>query len=298
MKKNALIALSMIMLSVFSMTFTSCGDDDDDDPVLVTPKYAENAVRYEISGRSEFAAIEFTEGGTYVITKAEESSKAKGWENIFKNKTFNSLTRSISDADMYIHGKYTKNGDVYTLEGFGTITVEKDGDVNVSLKIQPTGKEAYTLSAQPVKKYEDSNINNKLCRTWKFENGRLVVSKGDSVVVDKTSTQLSVLSTTLDSVYHESPDNYYDVEEAIFTKSGTYMVKYSDKTVAVAQWKWKDENKGTVYFAWDYGKFGEKSVFEVSFDKNNDLVMDEEYENTYKGEKYTEHSTYHLSKTE
>jgi hypothetical protein len=199
---------------------------------------------------------------------------------------------------MYIHGKYTKNGDVYTLEGFGTITVEKDGDVNVSLKIQPTGKEAYTLSAQPVKKYEDSNINNKLCRTWKFENGRLVVSKGDSVVVDKTSTQLSVLSTTLDSVYHESPDKYYDVEEVIFTKSGTYMVKYSNKTVAVAQWKWKDENKGTVYFAWDYGKFGEKSVFEVSFDKNNDLVMDEEYENTYKGEKYTEHSTYHLSKTE
>ena len=120
MKKNALIAVSMIMLSVFSMTFTSCSSDDDDAPVLTTPKYADDAVRYVISGRSEFSAIEFTEGGMYVITKVYDSGN--------------------------IHGKYTKNGDVYTLEGFGTVTVEKT-DGKISLKIQPTGKKAYTLSA-------------------------------------------------------------------------------------------------------------------------------------------------------
>ena len=153
MKKNALIALSMIMLSVFCMTFASCGDDDDDDPVLVTPKYAEDAALYQINGTSEFTSIEFTESGMYIITKANESSKAKGWGKFVKSKSISSFTRSESDAYNYIFGKYTKNGDVYTLEGFGTITVEKKGDVNVSLKIQPTGKEAYTLSAQPVKKY-------------------------------------------------------------------------------------------------------------------------------------------------
>ena len=300
MKKNALIALSMIMLSAFCMTFTSCGDDDDDDdaPVIVTPKYAEDAVRYEISGTSEFTSIEFTEGGTYVITKANGSSNAKGWGKFVKSKAISSLTRSMSDADMYIHGKYTKNGDVYTLEGFGTITVEKKGDVNVSLKIQPTGEEAYTLSAQSVKKLEDSDITNKLCRTWKYEKGRLVVSKGDTVLLDKTSPKISVLSASYDSIFHESADTYYDVEEVIFTKSGTYMVKYSDKTVAVAQWKWKDENKGIVYFTWDYGKFGEENISEVAFDKNNDLVLEEEDEVKHKGEKYIEHATYYLSKTE
>lgn len=294
MKKNALIALSMIMLSVFCMTFASCGDDDDDDPVITTPKYVDDAVRYEINGTSEFEAIEFTEGGTYVITKAVESSKAKGWGNIFKNKSISSFTRSESDAYNYIFGKYTKNGDVYTLEGFGTITVEKKGDVNVSLKIQPTGKEAYTLSAQPVKKLDDSEIINKLCRTWKFENGRLVVKKGDTVLVDKTSPKISVLLTTLDSVYHESPDKYDDLEEVIFTKSGSYIVKYTDNTLAVAQWKWKDENKSLIYFTWEYGKFDEESVIEVSFDKNNDLVVDE----TWNWDDSTDHFTYHLSKTE
>ena len=272
MKKNALIAVSMIMLSVFSMTFTSCGDDDDDEPVLVTPKYAENAVRYEINGTSEFAAIEFTEGGMYVITKVYDSGN--------------------------IHGKYTKNGDVYTLEGFGTVTVEKDGDVNVSLKIQPTGKEAYTLSAQSVKKYEDSNINNKLCRTWKFEKGRLVVKKGDSVILDTISTKTSVLFTCLDSIYHQTPDSYDDGASVIFTKSGSYIAGNTNNTMSVAQWKWKDDNKSTIYYTWNYGKFDEEKVIEVSFDKNNNLVVVEEWEDTYKGEKYTEHITYYLSKTE
>ena len=294
MKKNALIALSMIMLSVFCMTFASCGDDDDDDPVLVTPKYAEDAALYQINGTSEFTSIEFTESGMYIITKANESSKAKGWGKFVKSKSISSFTRSESDAYNYIFGKYTKNGDVYTLEGFGTITVEKKGDVNVSLKIQPTGKEAYTLSAQPVKKFDDSEIINKLCRTWKFENGRLVVKKGDTVLVDKTSPKISVLLTTLDSVYHESPDKYDDLEEVIFTKSGSYIVKYTDNTLAVAQWKWKDENKGLIYFTWDYGKFDEESVIEVSFDKNNDLVVDE----TWNWDDSTDHFTYHLSKTE
>ena len=294
MKKNALIALSMIMLSVFSMTFASCGDDDDDDPVITTPKYVDDAVRYEINGTSEFEAIEFTEGGTYVITKAVESSKAKGWGNIFKNKTFNSLTRSISDADMYIHGKYTKNGDVYTLEGFGTITVEKKGDVNVFLKIQPTGKEAYILSAQSVKKYENSDITNKLCRTWKFEKGRLVVKKGDSVILDTISTKTSVLLTCLDSVYHETPDSYDDGAIAVFTKSGSYIVGNTNNTMSVAQWKWKDENKGTIYYTWDYGKFDEENVIEVSFDKNNNLVVDE----TWNWDDSTDYFTYYFSETE
>lgn len=299
MKKNALIAVSMIMLSVFSMTFTSCSSDDDDATVLTTPKYADDAVRYEISGTSEFAAIEFTEGGMYVITKAEESSKAKGLGNFLENKTVSRLTRSsFGDSDMYIHGKYTKNGDVYTLEGFGTVTVEKDGDVNVSLKIQPTGKEAYTLSAQPVKKYEDSNINNKLCRTWKFEKGRLMVKKGDSVILDTISTKTSVFFTCLDSIYHQTPDSYDDGASVIFTKSGSYIAGNTNNTMSVAQWKWKDDNKGTIYYTWNYGKFDEEKVIEVSFDKNNNLVVVEECEDTYKGEKYTAKYIYNFSETE
>lgn len=300
MKKNALIALSMIMLSVFSFTFTSCGDDDDDEePVITTPKYSEDAALYQISGKSDITSIEFTEDGMYIITKANDSSKAKVCGKFVKSKTINSLTRGDSDEDNeYIHGKYTKNGDVYTLEGFGTITVEKEGDVNISLKVQQTGKDAYTLSAQPVKKFKDSDITNKLCRTWKFEKGRLVVNKvnkGDSVVLDKTSPKISVLLTSLDSVYNESTDRYGDFEEITFTKSGSYIIKYTDNTIAVAQWKWKDEKKGTMYYSWENWadeEGYEEEPLEISFNDNDDLVIDEKNNG-----KYTEKFTYYLSKT-
>ena len=300
MKKNALIALSMIMLSVFSFTFTSCGDDDDDEePVITTPKYSEDAVRYEIKGTSDIASIEFTESGMYVITKKGKSA-AKGFGKFFKGKSYKSITRSEDDDYEYIHGKYTKNGDVYTLEGFGTITVVKKEDVNVSLQIQQTGKKAYTLSAQPVKKFKDSDITNKLCRTWKFEKGRLVVNKvnkGDSVVLDKTSPKISVLLTSLDSVWNEFyPIKYSDYEEITFTKSGSYIIKYTDNTIAVAQWKWKDEKKGTMYYSWENWadeEGYEEEPLEISFNDNDDLVIDKKEDNV----RYTEKFTYYLSKT-
>ena len=295
MKKNALIALSMIMLSVFSMTFTSCGSDDDDAPAIVTPDVTLVDTLYRINGTSEFTSIEFTESGLYVITKAGESSNAKGWGKFVKSKAISGLTRSESDSDKYIHGKYTKADNVYTLEGFGTITVEKDGDIYVSLKIQPIGKEAYTLSAQPVKKVEDSDINNKLCHAWKFEKCKLVVSEGDSVLVDTIATKISKIYEILDSVYHENNDTYVDLEEIIYTKSGTYIATYSDNTIKVSQWKWKDEKKGIItYYSGEekHDPYKIEDVSEISFDENNNLVMND----TWYWTSDTDYFTFYFSK--
>lgn len=289
MKKNALIALSMIMLSVFSMTFTACGDDDDDEePVITTPKYSEDAVRYEIKGTSDIASIEFTESGMYVITKKGKSA-AKGFGKFFKGKSYRSITRSEDDDYEYIHGKYTKNGDVYTLEGFGTITVVKKEDVNVSLQIQQTGKKAYTLSAQPTEKIEKSDITTKLCRTWKCDSINLVCTKGDTVVLNRTSTKSAKLKVAVDSLYGEKTHEHESCEEFIFTTSGSYLVKYDDGTLGVAQWKWKNEKKDTLYYAWE-GEWDEDGVVSVSFNKNNQLVLVEVHNATF-----NEHHTYYFT---
>ena len=294
MKKNALIALSMIMLSVFSMTFTSCSSDDDDAPVLTTPKYAENAVRYQINGTSEFSSIEFTEDGMYVITKAEESSKAKGLGNFLENKTVSRLTRSsFGDSDMYIHGKYTNNGDVYTLEGFGTVTVEKT-DGKISLKIQPTGKKAYTLSAYTTDKLEETDISDKLCRTWKFKKVRATVTKDNNVLFDKTSTKISEVFNSLDSFYHHKAYKYTELDEITFTKSGTQINKCVDNTISVQKWRWTFDKNNSIYYAWDEIMFDGRNILNISFDKNNDLVLDAPLERV----EGIEHITYYLSKTE
>ncbi len=292
MKKNALIALGMLMLSVFSLTFTSCGDDDDE-PVLTTPKYAENSVLYKINGASDISSVEFTEAGMYIITKKTSDSAAKGFFQ--KGKSRSSFTRSDNDDYKYIYGKYTKDGDVYTLEGFGTITVVKKESVNVSLQIQPTGEEAYTLSAQPAEKFEKSDISTKLCRTWKYERGNMVCTKGDSLILEKTSTSLSVLYETLDSLFGERPDEYNNPEEVIFTLSGSYIVKYDDGTLAVAQWKWKNEKEGVSYFTWG-PEWEEKDVFAISFNEKNELVVDDIWEDiTWHGTEITVHFTDYLT---
>ena len=292
MKKNALIALGMLMLSVFSLTFTSCGDDDDE-PVLTTPKYAENSVLYKINGASDISSVEFTEAGMYIITKNTSDSAAKGFFQ--KGKSRSSFTRSDNDDYEYIYGKYTKDGDVYTLEGFGTITVVKKESVNVSLQIQPTGEEAYTLSAQPAEKFEKSDISTKLCRTWKYERGNMVCTKGDSLILEKTSTSNSVLYETLDSLLGERPDEYANPEEVIFTLSGSYIVKYDDGTLAVAQWKWKNEKEGVSYFTWE-PEWKERNVFAISFNEKNELVVDDIWEDIkWHGNEITVHFTDYLT---
>jgi hypothetical protein len=292
MKKNALIALGMLMLSVFSLTFTSCGDDDDE-PVLTTPKYAENSVLYKINGASDISSVEFTEAGMYIITKKTSDSAAKGFFQ--KGKSRSSFTRSDNDDYKYIYGKYTKDGDVYTLEGFGTITVVKKESVNVSLQIQPTGEEAYTLSAQPAEKFEKSDISTKLCRTWKYERGNMVCTKGDSLILEKTSTSNSVLYETLDSLLGETPDKYTNPEEVIFTLSGSYIVKYDDGTLAVAQWKWKNEKEGVSYFTWE-PEWKERNVFAISFNEKNELVVDDIWEDIkWHGNEITVHFTDYLT---
>ena len=292
MKKNALIALGMLMLSVFSLTFTSCGDDDDE-PVLTTPKYAENSVLYKINGASDISSVEFTEAGMYIITKKTSDSAAKGFFQ--KGKSRSSFTRGDNDDYEYIYGKYTKDGDVYTLEGFGTITVVKKESVNVSLQIQPTGEEAYTLSAQPAEKFEKSDISTKLCRTWKYERGNMVCTKGDSLILEKTSTSNSVLYETLDSLLGERPDEYANPEEVIFTLSGSYIVKYDDGTLAVAQWKWKNEKEGVSYFTWE-PEWKERNVFAISFNEKNELVVDDIWEDIkWHGNEITVHFTDYLT---
>lgn len=294
MKKNALIALSMLMLSVFCFTFTSCGDDDEEEvSVLTAPKYAEDAVRYEINGTSDISSIEFTESGMYIITK-KGNSAAKGF---FQKSKRSSFTRSGNDDYKYIHGTYTKDGDVYTLKGFGTITVVKKESVNVTLQIQPTGEEAYTLSAQPAEKYEKSDISTKLCRTWKFGKETLLCTKNDSVILDKTYYKRSAVLEAIDSIYGENggiPDTYINPEEMIFTLSGTYIVKYEDGTLAVAQWKWNNEKEDSFYYAWE-GRWDGENVVYFSFNEKNELVFEETKADTWHGDKYNFSMAYYLT---
>ena len=123
----------------------------------------------------------------------------------------------------------------------------------------------------------------------------MVCTKGDSLILEKTSTSNSVLYETLDSLLGERPDEYANPEEVIFTLSGSYIVKYDDGTLAVAQWKWKNEKEGVSYFTWE-PEWKERNVFAISFNEKNELVVDDIWEDIkWHGNEITVHFTDYLT---
>jgi hypothetical protein len=117
----------------------------------------------------------------------------------------------------------------------------------------------------------------------------LVCTKGDTVVLNRTSTKSAKLKVAVDSLYGEKTHEHESCEEFIFTTSGSYLVKYDDGTLGVAQWKWKNEKKDTLYYAWE-GEWDEDGVVSVSFNKNNQLVLVEVHNATF-----NEHHTYYFT---
>lgn len=40
--------------------------------------------------------------------------------------------------------------------------------------------------------------------------------------------------------------------QVIFSKAGTYMVKYKDSSLAIATWSWANQSQGRLRYSWDY----------------------------------------------
>ena len=123
MKKNALIAVSMIMLSVFSMTFTSCSSDDDDEPSLSFMKeiIVGKWKITNISGNNEHSS--WLGVGNEAEFKADYT--CKGWfamEDVYKIeggcvKTYYART----SEPMFVYTLLSQNGATLTVRMDGTL---------------------------------------------------------------------------------------------------------------------------------------------------------------------------------
>ena len=170
-----------------------------------------------------------------------------------------------------ICGKFIKISDTeYILEDYGSIVIEGSSYNAYSLQITPEGGETTTVAAQKSSAFSDSKINDAICRTWDINNIGVKLNLNNSNIYSgsKPASQLDVLldeanrawmnyfmshfGADADEFEPYEPIGFYPVK-AIFTKAGTYMVEYSNETVAVSTWHWIDEEKGQLQFSWDYG---------------------------------------------
>ena len=170
-------------------------------------------------------------------------------------------TRS-TEYDGIIYGTFTSlGGGKYDLEGFGTIKLEYSGDNVTGIEVTTNGTTT-NYAAEKAPTMSNDDITNALCRTWKIERIR-------DVYYDKETGKTDDITITPDNPGEEG----YDMPlEVLWSKSGTYLVSYLDGSIGLAEWKWRDRSKGTMYYAWDGDWTGDYCT--ITFDGNRAVVHD------------------------
>lgn len=72
--------------------------------------------------------------------------------------------------------------------------------------------------------------------------------------------------------------------DVVFTKSGTYMVKYSDSSLAVATWHWVNESQGILGYWWGFDdEDQEQQKVDVSFKGQHLNIVESDIEHDEDG---------------
>lgn len=206
-------------------------------------KYAEHAVKFTFTRSDNFSysSIELLGDGTFLLL--EYPSKA--------------------GYDGYIAGGYTVEAKGrYSLEDFGTLQIEENGDSYNLVFDNLNGNRISTVYAVKEQAQTD-NATKSLCRTWQIQTTEEWMYLGSSLLIN--------------TKYHGGDEPYFegvvgvDDEEMQynidamcktmrFTPYGTYYCTYNNGTERISTWKWGDAEKGILFFDWEYGEQDEGYV--------------------------------------
>ena len=281
MKKMNFFMVAMLCLCTLATGFTACSDDDNPvtPPDLGTPPFEAVSGKYDVtSADSPYESIELTASGNYIVTLSGASSpvasaaprNGRSEGKLFKRNV--AQTRA-TESDNYIYGTFTDLGNGrYQLEDFGTITLTSDaaGQVTgIEVESNRYGDASLEVEKEPV--MSDDALTNALCRTWCIQSVREVYT--DLETGEK-------YEETVDPT--QDPDYGY---EAMFSKAGTYLVKYIDGTLDMARWKWRSQTDASFYYTWE-DEWYEEDYASISFSGNTAIVYEAWEEDGYREESW------------
>lgn len=267
MKKIKLLAMAAALM-LTATCFTACSDDEGGgigNIDLPTPQYEEVSGKYEITqAGSPYESIELSASGNYIVTRSYGGyglAPKTGGKTRMALLAKRGATRSTEYGGI-IYGTFTSlGGNEFALEGFGTIKLEYSGGDVTGIEITTNGTTT-SYSAEKAPTMGGDNITNALCRTWRIEKIR-------DVYYDKETGKTDDMTVTPENPGEEG---YNMPVEVMFSKSGTYLISRLDGSIDMAEWKWKNRSKGTLYYAWDGDWTGDYAT--VTFDGNRAVVHD------------------------
>ena len=217
-------------------------------------EFASIAVKYVISDyESPYESVELLGDGTYIIAKKGASS---------------GVTRA--EDEYLIMGGYEMNADGnYSLEDFGTLKVEEEGD-KFNLTFDNTyGNRISTVFAEKSPVLTD-DVTKSLCRTWDVDGidqwmylGALKLAEFSYVGGSKPH----YTGAGIDKMDEETLEELIGATccQVKFTPSGTYFCTYNNGEVRYSTWKWVNKEQGTLYYDWQQGE-NEEGYVTVRFD--------------------------------
>ena len=308
--------LSLLRRGMFMMVallavcvMASCGSDDDDDEGnapsnFEKPKYEADAAKFMVtSASSEYKSVELTEAGNFIIrlntggNYAPEAASPVARllkKNMLvspgsklKPEVAETRAGTVVWSDI-IYGKYTKTGDnEYTLDGYGTLTVTQEGGSAYSLRIEKNNGETFDLEANKAGTPEAGSMTDNICRTWDIKSFRYYIRMNGKTYFDETSPTMEGLYNKIKEWMQANDPDYSDEDyedmlidvpqQIVFSKSGTYMVLYTNNMLDVATWRWGNQGNGILEYSWNPDVFDDDFMsgsVKIEF-KNNQLLITE-----------------------
>ena len=279
MKKNYLL---MMVLTLFTaIGFTACSDDDESGVNLGTPPFEAVSGKYDVtSANSPYESIELGASGNYIVVlnnggyayaTAVGGGQMAGQRSFLAERT--AQTRAMQDGNI-IYGTFTDLGNGrYELEGFGIIElVTNAGGQVTGIEVDSSqyGSASLTVTKETV--VADSDMTNALCRTWRATK---LVERDTNLATDETEERVIIPS--------QNPDA---PREILLSKAGTYLTTYTDGSIDMGRWRWKDESQGTFYYAWQGDDWSNDAFVTIKFSGNTAVTYESWREDGYLYENY------------
>ncbi len=256
MKKNTFISrvASRLALVAFALccgfSLAACDDDDDDSKGgsgeggeevvsedLAAPASTANAAQFIISdATSPYSAIYLSESGEYFIVAAdadyapavnnpkkaaadEGDDEEDGDDEEYDDYADDSDDGFTDFKEVVKTGTYTKSGNVYTLNGFGTITAKDD-----EITINTNDGSSITVAAESHEASAEATKDVTLCRKWELTKVTFeCFSYGTQKVSLSASTEAEAMRLAAEWAKTNDPD--YDPDEYNADDNGDTMPK-------------------------------------------------------------------------
>lgn len=279
--KKMYFFMMTVFLSFLTVGFTACGDDEGvSAPELPTPAFEKISGKYSVTASgSPYESIELGASGNYIVVLnsggyAASAAVMRSGHSEGGTLFSDSKTQSRAQSGNWVYGTFKDLGENrYELEDFGTIELVYGDNGQVSgIEVDSDRYGSGSLTVEKEQEMAGDALTNALCRTWSVESIR-------EVMTDLTSGEVS--DETIAPA--ENPDA---AKEMFMSKSGTYLMFYTDGSIDLGYWKWRDQKDGTIYYAWEGDDWYEENFATFTFSGDKLTTYEVYEEDGYREEIY------------